>query len=105
MAFSFGVGVNPYYTKAEYFPLTPVTYYRYLKKYGASLNVIPRVSYAISTKVRLDLNIPLKFFDLREEEQKIENPAIPIRYQTNGGLVHPFFENIYTIRFGVAYKI
>jgi len=86
-------------------PLVPLIFYRYVKKYGFSLNFIPRIMYTVSTKILLDLNIPIKVYDLREEEQKIENPAIPIRQQTNGGLASVFFENVYTIRLGIVYKL
>ncbi len=77
LAFGLGGGINPYYTKTESVPLVPFVFYRYAKKYGFSLNFIPRVMYTISAKILLDLNIPIKVYDLREEEQKIGEPRHP----------------------------
>ena len=102
--FSIGAGINPYYVHIEYIPNVETTYYWSTKLYGFALNLIPRINYKISRRFRVDLNVPLKLYDLRAEKNHVSNPAIPIRQQTTNDVDHIFFETAYTIRLGLEYK-
>jgi hypothetical protein len=102
--FSLGVGINPYYTKSEYEPTMPNTYYRGVKIFGVSLNVVPRINFKITPRFLMEFNIPFKIYDLRDKESEIHNPAIPIRDQVmKDDLKHIFFESTYTLRLGIVY--
>ena len=102
--FAIGAGINPYYVHLEYIPNVETTYYWSTQLYGFALNFIPRINYKISRRFNIDLNVPLKIYDLRLEKNEVANPAIPIRQQNTNGSDHIFFESAYTIRLGLAYK-
>ncbi|HZI26156.1 MAG TPA: hypothetical protein VFD46_13825 [Chryseolinea sp.] len=104
-SFLLGAGINPYYVHIEYEPNVETTYYSSTQLYGFALNITPRISYRVSQRFSVDLNVPLKIYDLRGEKNKTENPAIPIRQQTTNDYSNIFFENAYTIRFGLMYKL
>ncbi len=103
MVFNLGLGVNPYYTKTEYEPTVANVYYSFVQLYGASVNVIPRINFNITDKIVLDLNIPLKLYDLQNKETHVNNPSLPIRQQSSSEVTDVFFEQAYTIRLGMSY--
>lgn len=103
--FSFGAAINPYYVHLEYIPNVETTYYWSTRLYGFAVNLVPRINYKISNRLNIDLNVPLKVYDLRFEENKVNNPAIPIRQQETNDVDHIFFESAYTIRLGVEFII
>ena len=104
-SFLLGAGINPYYVHIEYEPNVENTYYFSTKLYGFALNITPRLRYKVSQRFSLDLNVPLKIYDLRGEKNNVENPAIPIRQQKTKTYSNIFFETAYTIRFGLMYKL
>jgi hypothetical protein len=104
LSFSVGAGLNPGFTVAIYDPLAPTVYSQTHKTFSVSLNLIPRISYAISKKISLDLNVPLKVYDFRFLFWEVENPNIPYNMQKQDETQHVFFEDVYTIRFGIQYR-
>lgn len=105
MVFTLGAAINPYYLKTKYAPLVTNSYPRTLTVSGASLNFVPGIRYTLSSKFLAELNMPFKIYDYAYNEQRIENPSIPIRQQTAGGWTGTFFETAYNIRLGIAYKL
>jgi hypothetical protein len=103
--FFLGAGINPYYTHIEYTPENEFTYYSSTKVYGGAFNVIPRVNYKLSRRINIEINVPLKVYDLRWEKNRVDNPAIPIRQQQTEDFDDIFFESAYTIRFGLIYLL
>lgn len=103
--FNLGLGINPYYVHLEYIPNVETTFYWSTKLYGLVLNMVPRIKYKISQRIGIDLNVPLKIYDLRGEKNRIKNPAMPINRQTNKENNNIFFESAYTIRLGVMYRL
>jgi hypothetical protein len=103
-SFSVGVGLNPGFTVAIYERLTSFIYSSTDKTFSVSLNLIPRISYAISKKISLDLNVPLKVYDFRFLFREVENPNLPYRMQKQEESQHVFFEDVYTVRFGIQYR-
>jgi hypothetical protein len=67
--------------------------------------MVPRIKYKLSQRVSIDLNIPLKIYDLRGEKNGIRNPNIPKSQQETNAYSSIFFESAYTIRLEVAYKL
>ncbi|HEY5751202.1 MAG TPA: hypothetical protein VIU12_34300 [Chryseolinea sp.] len=103
--FNLGLGVNPYYVHVEYIPKDERTYEVSTKLYGFALNVIPRMTYKLSQRFSMDLNVPVKVYDLRGEKTRIKNPNIPLSQQENTEQSSIFFESAYTVRLGVMYKL
>jgi hypothetical protein len=104
-AFLLGVGINPYYVHIEYEPNVETVYYSSKQLYGFALNITPRIKYKLSQRFGIDLNVPLKVYDLRGEKNHVKNPSIPIRQQTANGYSNIFLESVYTIRLGLKYKL
>jgi hypothetical protein len=102
--FDLGIGMNPYYVHIEYIPNVPNSYYSSTKLYGFVLNIVPRVKYKLSQRFTIDLNVPLKIYDLQAEKYRVANPAIPIHQQTTIDYRNIFFESAYTFRVGLMYK-
>jgi len=105
LGFDLGLGINPYYVHIEYIPNVDWTYYVSTKLYGFALNGIPRVTYKLSQRFSVDLNVPLKIYDLRGERTLIKNPSIPKNQQVTTDYNNIFFESAYTIRFGVVCQL
>ena len=105
LGFGLGAGINPYYVHIEYIPNVETTFYFSSRLYGFVVNVTPRISYRLSNRFSIDLNVPLKIYDLRWEKIRVDNPAIPITQQTVTTLDNIFFEDAYTIRLGVMYTL
>lgn len=100
-----GVAINPYYVFEEYAPNTETTYYVSTKLYGSAMNITTRIKYKLSQRFSIDLNIPLKIYDLRAERTRVKNPNFPIHQQTWTNYSNIFFESAYTIRLGLMYKL
>lgn len=105
LGFGIGGGINPYYVHIEYIPSTEAAFYSSTEFYGFVVNLTPRISYKLSNRFDIDLNVPIKIYDLRWEKIQVDNPAIPIRYQTFVDIDNIFFENAYTMRLGVQYRL
>lgn len=103
--FMLGVGVNPYYLHFEYIPKVNTTFYRSMKWYGFVMNVIPAMKYRLTDRFSIDLNVPVKFYDLRRQKAHVKNPVIPLRQQTRIDYNSIFFETAYTVRLGLTYTL
>ncbi|HEU5292956.1 MAG TPA: hypothetical protein VFU05_20055, partial [Cyclobacteriaceae bacterium] len=103
-SFLLGAGINPYYVRIEYEPHDLTTYRLLTEFFGFALNVTPRIQYKFGQRFSMDLNVPLKIYDLRMEASRIFNPNIPIRDQKVQETSNIFFETAYTIRLGLLYK-
>lgn len=101
---SFGIAINPSYTITKsirkggfVFPATD-------KIFAASLNFIPRLTYVLSERIHINLNVPIKTYDFQYFHQYVENPNVPIDDQKDSNTEHVFFEDVFTIRFGLTYR-
>ena len=103
--FNLGLGINPYYVHIEYVPKIENAYDLSTKLYGFVLNAVPRATYRLSQRFSMDLNVPLKIYDLRGEKKRIKNPNIPRNQQETTEHSSIFFESAYTVRVGVMYKL
>lgn len=103
--FNPGVGINSYYVYIEFMPDVANAFNRSNKLYGFVFNITPRISYKLTNRFKIDVNVPLKVYDLREDAERIDNPAIPVRQQANSKTHSIFFENAYTIRLGLLYYL
>ncbi|MBT1709818.1 hypothetical protein KK062_16355 [Fulvivirgaceae bacterium PWU5] len=100
-----GLAVNPYHINMEFKPHERNVFERNVQITGATINIIPRVSCQLTDRLSLELNVPVNVFDIYRSKQRIDNPGASLRAQTNAGTEHTFFQDIYTVRFGVAYTL
>jgi hypothetical protein len=100
-----GLAVNPYHIEMEFNPRESNVYNRNVRVTGANFNIIPRVSWQLTDRLSLELNVPVNVLDVYRVKHHVDNPVISKDAQTNTGKEHKFFEDIYTVRFGVAYTL
>ncbi|HEY0769159.1 MAG TPA: hypothetical protein VGD31_02420 [Sphingobacteriaceae bacterium] len=105
LGLSLGAGLHPYYVQIDYTPTVSVAYPSTRSWFGAGIVITPRITYDITKRLYLDLNVPLRVFDYQYNKEHIRNPAIPLRQQVNAFLKYRFFDDVYTLRFGIAYWI
>ncbi|HUQ66347.1 MAG TPA: hypothetical protein VM101_09335, partial [Flavitalea sp.] len=103
--FLFGAGINPYFVKLESFPKTSSSYYTSITLYGIALNVTPRFYFKINRSFSIDLNAPVRIYNLQRQKNRIDDPILPIRQQRRQGINHLFFEPVYTLRLGLRYSL
>jgi hypothetical protein len=104
-AFILGGGINPYFIDIRYEPKDAMTYQWLTKLYGFSFNITPRIQYKLNGRFSIDLNVPLKIYDLSKEDNWVKNPSIPISQQKKDETSNTFFENVYTVRLGLMYTL
>lgn len=102
--FNLGLGINPYYVDVDYIAQLENMYSRSYKFYGGVFNIVPRLNFKLSNHLTVDLNVPVKVYDLRYSESRVHNPYLPIRQQTSYDTRHIFLEGSYTIRLGLLYN-
>jgi hypothetical protein len=103
-ALNLGLGINPYYVDVDYISQVDTHYSRSYKFFGGVFNVVPRLNFKLSNHFSIDLNVPLKVYDLRYSERYIYNPTLPVRQQQSRDTEHIFLEGSYTIRLGLLYN-
>lgn len=97
-----GAGINPYYVEIDRKPADPSYYSVHVKYTGATINLIPRVSCNLSERLSVELSMPLHIVDFRKESQRIDSPLLP---GSTNSTKRKFFDDIYTVRFGLAYVL
>lgn len=85
---------------------TRYRFFQIIGKYRIVLRQItPRFSYLLSSKVYIDINIPLCFFDSYYHADKEDNPAMPISERTIHAYEFSSFPTIFSGRIGIGIKI
>ena len=102
---SLGFSINPYFRQNTYTPIISTSYKTVERYFGASAFVIPRLTYYLSSKLFIDINIPLSFSDIYCLTDKEENPAIPAKQQTITTYNFELFPKIFSGRLGVGLKL
>lgn len=106
LSFSLGVAFNPYFVNTDLEPKI-ANYRAPVDKhlYGGGIALIPQVKYRLNEKVQLDVGFVFKIYEYQYSHLRIRNPTTPERQQKSATQHHTFFENNYTLRFGLYYKL
>jgi len=102
---SLGFSINPYFRQNNYIPKISTSFKTVERYFGATTFIIPRLTYYLSSKLFIDVNIPLCFSDIYRLTDKDENPAIPARQQTITNYNFELFPKIFSGRLGVGLKL
>jgi hypothetical protein len=100
-----GAAINPYHIEMEFKPRENRVYDRTVRMTGATINIIPRISYQLTDRLSVELNVPVNVYDIYRVKQHVDNPVISKDAQTRSGTERTFFPDLYTVRFGVAYTL
>jgi hypothetical protein len=102
---SIGFGINPYYRQNDYSPKISSSFPTSEISVGMRTFITPRLTYFVTSKLFIDVNIPLCFFDIFYFVDKEDNPAIPIQQRTITAFDYSQFPKIFSGRLGVGLKL
>ena len=101
---SIGFGINPYYSQDDFSPKTSSSFATSEKSVGIKTFITPRLTYFLTSKLFLDVNIPVCLFDLALDSDTQDNPIIPIEQRTVSTFNFNQFPNVFSGRIGIGFK-
>jgi hypothetical protein len=102
---SLGLGISPYYRQTRYEPKVSTDIPMSQQNVGFGLNVTPRLSYYLSSRIFLDVNIPICITEFKFTTNKEDNPTLDPSERTNTVLNIDAFTKLYSGRIGVGLKL
>jgi hypothetical protein len=102
---SIGFGINPYYRQNNYSPLTSNSFPTSEIIGGVRTFITPRLTYFLTSKLFVDLNIPLCFFDTYILTNKENKPSIPVSRRTISSFNFDSFPAALSARIGIGIKL
>ncbi len=101
----FGFGVNPYFSQSVFNSRIPYVFPKSEVSVGARVFFTPRLTYFISSKLFIDFNLPICFFDMYYDFDKFNNPSLPLNQRTVKTFTFENFPSFYSGRIGFGIKI
>jgi hypothetical protein len=102
---SLGFGTNPYYRQNRYLPKISSSFPTSEKYLGVKLFLTPRLSYYLTSKFFIDINIPICIGEIYYTIDKDENPTLTVKQRTTSSVDFREFPNIFSGRIGIGLKI
>jgi hypothetical protein len=102
---SLGFGVNPYFRKNKYSPLASSSFPAFESSFGLRAFITPRVTYFITQKIFVDLNIPLCLFDNFILTEMRDNANLPVEQRTVSTYNFNQFPKFISGRIGIGIKL
>lgn len=100
---SVGAAVSPYYAKYNFTPLTTAAYPFKEYAFGIQTFIIPRISYNISKRFFVDLNVPLKITEAQFSSRREYNPTEQNNTSHNSSFTA--FQDMFYARLGIGVNI
>lgn len=73
-----GFGVSPYFKQLDSKSLLSTSFNTMNRSFGVKVDIIPRLTYHVNSKLYFDLNLPLNFMRIGLQSSKYDNPVLPI---------------------------
>lgn len=102
---SIGFGINPYYRQNNYSPKISSSFPTSDISIGLKAFITPRITYFLTSKLFIDINIPLCFFDTFYFVDKENNPTIPVQERKITTFNYNQFPKFFSGRFGIGLKL
>ncbi|MDY0216530.1 MAG: hypothetical protein RBS19_06215 [Bacteroidales bacterium] len=102
---SIGFGINPYYRQNTNSPKISSSFHTSDFNIGMRAFITPRISYFLTSKLFLDLNIPLCIFDSFYYTGKDDNPALSLLERTTNTYKFSLFSKVFSGRIGIGIKL
>jgi hypothetical protein len=102
---SLGFGINPYFSQNKYLPKVTSSFVTSEKYLGVKVFFTPRLSYYLTSRVFLDLNIPVCVGEIYYTIYKEDNPAIVADQRTTSSIDFREFPKIFSGRIGIGLKL
>lgn len=100
-----GLAAMPYYKRSSYSPVLQTEFPIAETRTGVKAFVIPRLNYALTSRLFLDLNIPLCVADMNIQHNSKKNPNLPVAEQKNNTGNFEGVPGFYSIRLGLGLNI
>ena len=102
---SFGFAASPYFKLTHYSPVLANAYPTTESFFGARFFVTPRLTYYLSSKFFIDINIPLCVLSTYFLTDRADNPALPVNERRAYTFSFETFPSILNARIGIGIKI
>lgn len=102
---SIGFGINPYFRQNNYSPKITTSFPTSEISAGIRTFITPRLTYFVTSKLFIDLNIPLCILDTSFFVDKEDNPAIPSQERTLARFDFKQFPTVFSGRLGIGFKL
>jgi len=102
---SIGFGVNPYFRKSSIAYESSTSFPSSNQSIGVRAFITPRINYFLTSKLFLDVNIPICLFDNYILTESSDNPAIPISQRDISSYNFNQFPKFISGRIGIGIKL
>lgn len=100
-----GLALMPYYQRTNFTPVLATEFPAIKTQIGAKGFLIPRLNYAISSRLFLDVNVPFCVTDMYAEIKNAKNPILTQQEQKNDTGNFDGVPQFYSFRVGVGLNI
>lgn len=100
-----GLGLMPYFQRSSFVPALATSFPATTTSLGAKGWIIPRITYAISSKLFVDLNVPLCITDANIQWSNQNNPNLNVKEQKSETSNFEGAPQHYSIRLGIGLKV
>ncbi|MBS1774346.1 MAG: hypothetical protein JST82_15930 [Bacteroidetes bacterium] len=100
-----GFSAMPYYYRNKSTPYLSYDYPVAQTYVGIQCAIVPRINISLSSKLLLDINIPLPLLETNIAKQNIANPKLPAQSQKYSIVDVMVFPRYFTARVGLGLKI
>jgi hypothetical protein len=101
---SLGFAINPYLNYISIQSLASTTFASSSWHLGARLFVVPRLNFHLSSRIFLDLNIPVCLVDDYQLRNANSSPNLSLENRITYSNFFEFLPKVYSVRFGVGFK-
>jgi len=102
---SVGFGVNPFYERYNYSPVTSLAFPSAETSWGIKTFLIPRITWFITSKLFLDANIPVCLSESYAFKEKVDDPRLPAEDRTTHSFHSHLFPQVFSGRIGIGLKL
>jgi len=100
-----GFAIRPYFKQSDFSPQISNVYPVSGFTLGMGGYLIPGISYYLSSRIFLNLSLPINIFDSSFKRSHFEDPTLTQSQQTVYSFESDMFPGIYYLRFGVGIKL
>jgi hypothetical protein len=100
-----GISTKFFYNFERIKPKTTGKFKNTKQNIGLHFAISPSVSFNLSKKLSLDLNIPIGFYEFKLNMENDENPNKALEYQKTSKFIRGFMPKVYNIRIGFFFNI
>lgn len=102
---SIGFGVNPYFRKSSIAYESSTSFPSSTQSIGVRSFITPRITYFLTSKLFLDVNIPICLFDNFILTESSDNPTVPISQRDISSYNFNQFPKFISGRVGIGIKL